>query len=762
MTSRQRSWLLPPAALALTAGILLGRATPSPVLALLACLPVLAAILLGKGTLRYIGCLLLALAVGVAAGSLAWHPSLPPEADYDVQGVITDEIRSGHFGQVRIKLAHVTLNGREHSGGAYWTFYLSENEELPAGLEPGKYVSFRAGLYHPSGSDNPDGYDFREELLRDGIDIGLYGQENLAVSDPPFFSFPGLAASLRHRLTVMLVGRMGEETGGYTAALLFGQRSLIPSEDRDAFSRLGIAHLLSVSGFHVGILVGLLALLFRLFHPKPVIRLALYAVILTVYCALCGMSPPVVRASLLLLVSLAGKILNRPRTGLHTVCAVLVVMLLWSPVQLTGVSFLLTFSAVLGLTLVTPGITRHNPFRRRFLRWLWDSAAVVFGAQLGILLPELWFFQKLPLLGLVISIPATAYASALIALDWITLLFLPVPGISGLLASLASAATSLLTGLVRDLAAVPGISLWVQAPSLLTVLGVLVLTAALCAMLRLSRKTRACLLAAGAVLTVLSLLPVPHSSTEYIQFSVGNADAAVLWDRDRVIVLDTGTDDGVLSTFLRRRRLTPDAVILTHLHSDHAGGLRSMLDDDIPVPLLLLPAGAEEQLIHEDITALLAELQASGTEIRHLGKGDELALPSGSLEVLWPESGKTRPNQEANHYSLVSLITLKGITLLQAGDISREYEMYSALPADLLKAPHHGSSSSSSEAYLGAVAPKAVLLSCRNESRHIAYAERLSPGTVLWSTARSGALTLRFEENRVTIVPYLSQESASR
>ena len=57
-------------------------------------------------------------------------------------------------------------------------------------------------------------------------------------------------------------------------------------------------------------------------------------------------------------------------------------MLLWSPVQLTGVSFLLTFSAVLGLALVTPGISRHNPFRRRLPRWLWESAAVVLGAQL--------------------------------------------------------------------------------------------------------------------------------------------------------------------------------------------------------------------------------------------------------------------------------------------------------------------------------------------------------------------------------------------
>ena len=96
--------------------------------------------------------------------------------------------------------------------------------------------------------------------------------------------------------------------------------------------------------------------------------------------------------------------------------------------------------------------------------------------------------------------------------------------------------------------------------------------------------------------------------------------------------------------------------------------------------------------------------------------------------------------------------------MLQAGDISGEYEMYSAVPADLLKAAHHGSSSSSSEAYLAAVAPQAVLLSCKSVSRHDAWAERVSPDTALWSTARSGALTLRFEDGHVTVIPYLSAE----
>ena len=127
-------------------------------------------------------------------------------------------------------------------------------------LLPGKAVSFTASLYHPRGADNPDGYDFREALLQRGITVGVYGKDSLTVQDPVCFSFAGFIASLRHRLSASLIAALGGETGAYASAMLLGMRSLIPSDDRQAFSRLGIAHILSVSGFHVGVLIGILNL----------------------------------------------------------------------------------------------------------------------------------------------------------------------------------------------------------------------------------------------------------------------------------------------------------------------------------------------------------------------------------------------------------------------------------------------------------------------------------------------------------------------
>lgn len=754
MTPRQRGWLLPPAALALVAGVFLGRISENALLVLCALAASFLSVLLLKGRLRFFACVITSLVLGVLAGCLSFHPSLPAEGEYDVYGIISDEVTTGSFGQYRVFLSDVTLDGRQYSGNAYWTFYDNGKQDE---LLPGKAVSFRASLYHPEGSDNPDGYNFRESLLQRGVTVCLYGKDSLLIKDAKSLSFYGTIASFRHKVSCSLTDTLGEETGSYASAMLLGMRSLIPSEDRKAFANLGIAHILSVSGFHVGILIGALAAFFRLLKLRQGVRICLYSVILFIYAALCGMSPPVIRASFLLVLTVEGRILNRPRSGIHLLCGVLYIMTLLSPVQVTSASYQLTFCAMFGLIWFMPLVQQCcTSIRRRIPRAVAESLVLTFGTQLGLLFPELLFFQRLPLLVFLINLPATLIFCFLIAVFWIVLLLLPFHGVVSFLSGLLSSITGILLSGIRQLGSLPGLSVWIHMPNLLTALGIILVFLAFCAILRFQRLLRAAFLLAGAALIVFSLLPLPHTSTEYIQFSAGNADAAILRDQGKTYVIDTGENDATLSSYLRKHRLIPDAVILTHLHADHAGGLRSILDDGIPVPVLYLPEGAELQQIHPDFVALLSELRASGTEIRSLSRGDVIPLPSGTFAVLWPEKGKTRPRQDANNYSLVSRITLKGTVFLHTGDIPGIYEQYCAAPANLLKAAHHGSASSTSASFLSVVSPDAILLSCRHDSRLQDFRGRVG-ATPVYGTPECGAVTIRFEEGYYSVIPYLSQ-----
>ena len=125
------------------------------------------------------------------------------------------------------------------------------------------------------------------------------------------------------------------------------------------------------------------------------------------------------------------------------------------------------------------------------------------------------------------------------------------------------------------------------------------------------------------------------------------------------------------------------------------------------------------------------------------------------MTVLWPEREKNRAGSNANDYSLVSLFSLRGTSFLQAADITGTYESYAAHPADLLKAAHHGSASSTSPQFLAAVNPRAILLPCDKVSRAESFSARVGEIPV-WSTAKGGALTVRFEDDTFTVTPFLS------
>ena len=100
---------------------------------------------------------------------------------------------------------------------------------------------------------------------------------------------------------------------------------------------------------------------------------------------------------------------------------------------------------------------------------------------------------------------------------------------------------------------------------------------------------------------------------------------------------------------------------------------------------------------------------------------------------------------------------LKGSVLLQTGDIKGAYESYCSAPADILKAAHHGSPSSTTPAFLASVSPKVVLLSCQRMSRLHDFRERLDDIPV-YGTPESGALTIRFEEGYYTVIPFLHDQ----
>ncbi len=744
-TPAHRAWLLPAGTLFLLLGILLGKAALSWHPAAVAAGFSLIAVLLSRRWLRTAAVMLLALSFGAWLGWHGYHPALPPEGEYAVRAMVADEIDIDEKGQVQTILTDLTLNGRSAADG-YWTYYLNPGEPMPDWLAPGAQLTMTARLYHPTGEENPGGFDFKEYLLQRGVKIGIYGAEGLTAADNGF-SLRGCMASLRHDLSLRLLDVMGEEAGACAAAMLLGTKDFIPESDMAAFRRLGIAHILSVSGYHVGVLAGMMLLILRPLAVSRKSRMAAEAAVLLAYCLLTGGNAPVLRASGMLLWREYTRIRNRQSLPLHLLCVTAVLQLLFNPTLLTGASFQLTYGAMLGLLLVFPWLRKRRTFRNPAAQRLWEAFCATLSAQIGILAPQLYWFGELPLLSAVLNMAVIPLAGLLMALFWLTLFALPIPVLRELLGLLSAGGMKVLLALVRWMGSWDFITLWTRQADGFTLAGWLLMLLGMSALMpHKLAKLRAGVIVLGVLLTLTLLIPLPENDVTYTQFEAGSADAAILQDGDMTVVIDAGDFDRIIASYLHQRRQSVDLLILTHLHADHAGGVAALLEAGIPVRTCCLPVDADVPIIDEEALALVQALAETGTQFHFLRRGDVIDLPSGKLTVLWPEATRVSPLHDANDTCLVLQADIAGVTMLLTSDLSGTYERYIQSPADILKVAHHGSAASTSPEFLAAVDPQVMLLSNSDERRELRMAE-LAGDIPLYSTEECGAITITFAGN---------------
>ena len=159
-----------------------------------------------------------------------------------------------------------------------------------------------------------------------------------------------------------------------------------------------------------------------------------------------------------------------------------------------------------------------------------------------------------------------------------------------------------------------------------------------------------------------------------------------------------------------------------------------------------LPWDAEVPIIDDEMLPLIEELAATGTEFRYLRRGDVLPIPSGQLTVLWPEAGRISALHDANDVGLVLQAEIAGVTMLLTGDTGGDYAPYFAHPADILKAPHHGSKAANTAEFISAVRPQLILQSNRLESRTL-HMQQLAGDIPLYPADSCGTVTIHFLGN---------------
>ena len=697
------------------------------------------------------------------------HPWLPPAGKYTVQGRVCGESAVTADGQ-RVKAVLLDVSLTDESGRvariprAYWTYYPQADAPLPL---DGQWAQFKGQAYHPQEQVNPYGFDFRFHLLTQGITLGISGARELVLEPSsqlmPANPFLRARQALHGRIQTLF----GERTG-LASALLLGVKTDLDEETTLDFQRAGIAHVLAVSGLHVGMLAYFLLLLLKPFHLSPAARLILIGSVLLAYCALLDLRPSVLRASILFIMYLSGRLFRRRVDPLTSLAAAFLIILIIRPFDLFNLGFQLSFLAVLGI------ITLGDRFSSWLNRRLWfhqlprpaQQLLLAFGitlsASLATFIPLSNSFHRISLIGLVISPLAIVLIGLLMAGFLFTLIisFIYMPGAMLAAIPLNYLTQGYLTG-VAFFARLPYASL--RLPYIHPLVAGLLYVLMLIPTRYVAWKPRVKLITALSLCGAMALLPLlPKDQTlRYVQLSSGFADSALILDGETTYVIDTGEHAGDLVNYLAANNRHINHLILTHLHRDHAGGLEQLLKSNLRIDEVLLPFGALEARDIEECLPLIDQAQQSGIAVRFLGAGDTLGSGRALATVTWPKTGALYPGMAANHGSLVLYWELDGFSLLTTGDISAAYARYALLPAQVLKVPHHGSRADNSQDTLALVSPQMALITASNhqaERYKLTQSHLDAMGARTISTDAAGAITLRFKTGQVEMLTMFSLE----
>ena len=557
---------------------------------------------------------------------------------------------------------------------------------------------------------------------------------------------------------------MDPEISALLEGMLLGGSSQISPEVLRLFQRCGLSHLLSVSGSHVALLLGLLTGTASFFRIPRKAALPLLGLLLVGYGVLCGLRASVCRALILGLGTLWGNTNRHRAEGTAFLGLAGILLLSWHPWWILDPGFQLSFSAALGLmTLRQPVAKGLDQFLPGILA---KGLAVPISAQLLSLPFLVHHFHMLSLVSLLANlllVPLLSFcltgstAGALLGMAGLDFLAGPVlAGVSCLLR------LALWAG--EWIARLPGTQLVTGSPSpwlwplyFLMVLGLLGKGWFLPRRERLRRWTLA---AASTALCLELLLPHFRQQPFTVYFlDVGQGDCAVLVTPEREIILvDTGGLNGkfdpgerILVPFLRYLGAEKvDLVLLSHGHQDHAGGLAG-LARWLPVNELMIAQGKDSKYVKNVLCD--RKLRENIKIVYKIQTNQKIRRKKSILEIV--EAPKTQnEGGEENENSAIVRVSCGGRSILFTGDAPAETELAAAqkpIRSDVLKVSHHGSKTSSDAGFLAAAAPRLAVVSAGRRNRfghpHPETLDRLEQfGIPLARTDQEGAIKVIIDE----------------
>lgn len=594
-----------------------------------------------------------------------------------------------------------------------------------------------------------------------GVYALLYGREDVRLSagDGDALRWLPQRAGKAFREKVAAIWDDARVSGFLTAELT-GDKSAMDGGDYLAMQETGLAHLFAVSGLHCAFLVTLLALLIS---RRQRLLCAVTIPLLLFYMVMVGMSPSVVRACIMQIFLLIAPLFRRGSDPLTSLAAALLVILLCNPFAAASVSLQLSFSATLGMVLLSPRLykllTGWYKGKCRPLRTALcfvaanlsaTLSAVVFTAPLTA-----WYFRIFVLvapLSSLLAVPAAGW-SFMVAFVTVLLGFVWLP-LASLLGWISWALVRYILWIANGMMSWRYHAVYFTNPYL--VYWLLFLYAAFigCAVTP-DGKRKYLLATVLSVATLTAAIWVNRQDYQYgvltaLTLDVGQGESVILTSGGETALVDCGSSNsykdpgGLAADTLHSMGVRElSAVVVTHYHADHTNGLYEVLRR-IPVQTIYLPDIEDEYGVRERLVSLAEE---KGAQVTYVTKETADTLGDTVLTIYPP----VQSGGDLNELGLTALASAGDFDLLITGDMSgstekKLVETYALPDIEVLVVSHHGSRYSSNIRFLKAVMPEAAVISVGDNNYGHPSEETLqrllAVGADIWRTDQQGTIRI--------------------
>ncbi len=602
----------------------------------------------------------------------------------------------------------------------------------------------------------------------------------------------GVRAALSHRAHEVLLGgprasaaEPAEARGTAEArdlegrallgALILGDEDRALRDVRTSFNRLGLAHVLSISGFHLTVMCGVVLVLLRLGGDLGRLEAVIASTLILMYLAILPFNAPVWRSGLMVLGLIAADGLGRRHDRLAVLGWIAVVILLYRPMEAWSIGFQLSFGMVALLVWLGEfahgrmfGITLRGVVpdaRAGWLAWLTESMARLVSTSVlcGVVATPIVAYHT----GLVS--PAAVITSVLlippimgllIAGYLVLLLGVVAPPLAGVASEMLGVLSGWMTAVVRWIDSVPGTSVQVPRISLgLAVAATVVLlywfvrgrwrdwigwVMAVVVVGWTIAEFRLSAALPGSTLVRVDTLAVGDGTCHLVR----SGREAMLWDCGS---LTPGAGAMLVPRAVRELGvLAVPTVLVTHPNLDHFNGI---LDAAGPLGIRVLITGEAVAARAKEKPGsgeayLFAELAKRGVEVKIVSAGDRIELGDVWLEVISPAPGSVWSTD--NDASLVARVVPRGgaddaetaVLLcgdIQGGAIETIQRDHPTLRAKVVEAPHHGSAKESAVQFVMGLGPKVVMQSTGKQRAGAAEWGPVREQSAFYCTALDGA-----------------------